>query len=63
MPGRACHNSRWHNGPAAGDPRRAAEFLYRAVELARAADLLPWRIRDAEQTLAKAEAAVRALAP
>jgi tetratricopeptide (TPR) repeat protein len=45
---------------AAGDPRRAAEFLYRAVELARAADLLPWRIRDAEQALAKAEAAVRA---
>lgn len=44
---------------AAGDPRRAAEFLYRAVELARAADLLPWRIRDAEQTLAQAEAAVR----
>jgi tetratricopeptide (TPR) repeat protein len=48
---------------AAGDPRRAAEFLYRAVELARAAGLLPWRIQDAEQTLAKAEAAVRALAP
>jgi len=45
---------------AVGDPRRAAEFLYRAVELARAAGLLPWRIRDAEQTLAKAEAAVRA---
>ncbi|HEX3512793.1 MAG TPA: hypothetical protein VHT26_02185, partial [Trebonia sp.] len=42
---------------AAGDPRRAAEFLYRAVELARAAGLLPWRIRDAEQTLAEAEAA------
>jgi len=45
---------------AAGDPRRAAGFAYRAVELARAADLLPWRIRDAEQTLAEAEAAVRA---
>jgi hypothetical protein len=45
---------------AAGGPRRAAEFLYRAAELARAADLLPWRIRDAERTLAKAEAAVRA---
>lgn len=43
-----------------GDPRRAAELLYRAVELARAGDLLPWRIRDAEQSLAKAEAAVRA---
>jgi hypothetical protein len=45
---------------AAGEPRRAAESLYRAVELARAAGLLPWRIRDAEQTLAEAEAAVRA---
>ena len=45
---------------AAGDPQRAAEFLYRAAELARAADLLPWRIRDAETTLAEAEAAVRA---
>jgi hypothetical protein len=45
---------------AVGDPRRAAGLLYRAAELARAADLLPWRIRDAEQTLAEAEAAVRA---
>jgi hypothetical protein len=45
---------------AAGEPRRAAEHLFRAVELARAADLLPWRIRDAEQNLAEAEAAVRA---
>jgi tetratricopeptide (TPR) repeat protein len=45
---------------AAGEPRPAAEHLYRAAELARAADLLPWRIRDAEQTLAEAEAAVRA---
>jgi hypothetical protein len=45
---------------AAAEPRRAAESLYRAVELARAAGLLPWRIRDAEQTLAEAEAAVRA---
>jgi len=45
---------------AAGDPRRAAELLYRAGELARAAGLLPWRIRDAETTLAEAEAAVRA---
>jgi hypothetical protein len=43
-----------------GDPRRAAEFLYRAAELARAGGLLPWRIRDAETTLAEAEAAVRA---
>jgi hypothetical protein len=45
---------------AAGEPRRAAEFLYRAAELARAAGLLPWRIRDAETTLAEAEAAARA---
>jgi hypothetical protein len=45
---------------AAGEPRRAAEHLFRAVELARAAGLLPWRIRDAEQNLAEAEAAVRA---
>src|SRR5215469_9414945 len=45
---------------AVGDPRRAAGYLYRAVELARGADLLPWRIRDAEQTLAEAETAVRA---
>jgi hypothetical protein len=44
--------------PMAEDHR--LEHLYRAVELARAADLLPWRIRDAEQTLAEAEAAVRA---
>ena len=45
---------------AAGDPRHAAGFLFRAVELARAAGLLPWRIREAEQALAEAEAAVRA---
>jgi tetratricopeptide (TPR) repeat protein len=45
---------------AAGDPRRAAGFLYRAAELARAGSLLPWRIQDAETTLAEAEAAVRA---
>jgi hypothetical protein len=44
---------------AAGEPRRATESLYRAVELARAGGLLPWRIRDAEETLAKAEAALR----
>ena len=47
-------------GLAAGEPRRAAESLYRAVELARAAGLLPWRIQDAEQALAEAETAVRA---
>jgi tetratricopeptide (TPR) repeat protein len=46
---------------AAGNPRRAAGLLYRAAELARAAGLLPWRIRDAEETLAAAEAAVRAV--
>jgi hypothetical protein len=45
---------------AAGDPKRAAGHLYRAVELARAAGLLPWRIQDAEQTLAEAEAAISA---
>jgi tetratricopeptide (TPR) repeat protein len=45
---------------AAGDPKRAAGYLYRAVELARAAGLLPWRIQDAEQALAGAEAAVSA---
>jgi hypothetical protein len=45
---------------AAGEPRRAAGFLSRAAELARAGGLLPWRIRDAEQALAEAEAAVRA---
>ena len=45
---------------AAGEPRRAAEHLYRAVELARAGGLLPWRVRDAEQAEAEAEAAVRA---
>ena len=47
---------------AAGEPRRAAASLYRAVELARAGGLLPWRIRDAEQTLAEAEAAIGATA-
>ena len=49
-----------HAELAAGDPRRATEHLYRAVELARAGGLLPWRIQDAEETLAEAEAAVRA---
>jgi tetratricopeptide (TPR) repeat protein len=45
---------------AAGDPRPAVEHLFRAAELARAGDLLPWRVRDAEQALAEAEEAVRA---
>jgi hypothetical protein len=43
---------------AAGNPQRAVELLGRAVTLAREADLLPWRIQDAEQALRKAEAAV-----
>jgi hypothetical protein len=46
---------------AVGEPRHAAEHLYRAAELARAGGLLPWRVRDAEQTLAAAEAALGAL--
>lgn len=46
---------------AAGDPRHAAEHLYRAAELARAADLLPWRIQDAEEAVGEAEAALRAV--
>jgi tetratricopeptide (TPR) repeat protein len=45
---------------AAGHPRRAAERLDRAVTLAREANLLPWRIRDAEQNLREAEAIARA---
>jgi hypothetical protein len=45
---------------AAGEPRRAAGQLYRAVELARAGGLLPWRVADAERALAEAEAAVGA---
>jgi len=44
---------------AAGNPRRAAGLLSRAVALAREAGLLPWRIRDAEQNLRQAEAALR----
>ncbi len=43
---------------AAGRPRRAAGLLSRAVTLARQADLLQWRIQDAEQNLRRAEAAV-----
>jgi tetratricopeptide (TPR) repeat protein len=45
---------------AAGHPRPAAERLSRAVTLAREANLLPWRIRDAEQNLREAEAIVQA---
>ena len=44
---------------AAGHPQRAVERLSRAVALAREANLLPWRIRDAEQNLREAEAIVR----
>jgi tetratricopeptide (TPR) repeat protein len=42
---------------AAGNPRRAVELLGRAVTLAREAGLLPWRVRDAEENLRRAEAA------
>ena len=42
---------------AAGNPGRAVELLRRAVVQAREADLLPWRIQDAEQSLRQAEAA------
>jgi hypothetical protein len=49
-----------HAELAAGDARRAAACAYRAVELARAGGLLEWRLRSAEEILAKADAAVRA---
>jgi len=39
---------------AAGDPRHAARLLGRAVALAREANLMPWRIQDAEQNLRQA---------
>jgi hypothetical protein len=39
---------------AASDPRRAVSLLTRAVALAREANLLPWRIQDAEQNLRQA---------
>ena len=42
---------------AAGNLQRAVELLSRALMLARQADLQPWRIQDAEQSLRKAEAA------
>jgi tetratricopeptide (TPR) repeat protein len=45
---------------AAGHPPRAVERLTRAVALAREANLLPWRIRDAEQNLREAESIARA---
>jgi len=43
---------------AAGNPQHAVELLTRAVTAAREADLLPWRIHDAEQDLRKAQAAL-----
>jgi hypothetical protein len=45
---------------AAGNPQRAAGLFGRAVTLAREASLLPWRIRDAEDNLRAAEAALAA---
>jgi tetratricopeptide (TPR) repeat protein len=47
---------------AAGNPQRAVELLTRAVTGAREADLLPWRIHDAEENLRKAQAACSAAA-
>jgi hypothetical protein len=43
---------------AAGTPAGAVPLLTRAVRLAREANLLPWRVDDAEQTLRQAEAAL-----
>jgi tetratricopeptide (TPR) repeat protein len=45
---------------AAGNPQRAVELLSRAATLAREANLQPWRINDAEQSLRTAQAAVAA---
>ena len=45
---------------AAGDLQRAVELLSRAVAAARDADLLSWRIQDAEENLRKAETALSA---
>jgi tetratricopeptide (TPR) repeat protein len=45
---------------AAGNLQRAVELLSRAVMLARQADLQPWRVQDAEQTLREAAAALSA---
>jgi len=45
---------------AAGNLERAVELLSRALTLARQADLQPWRIQDAEQTLREAAAALSA---
>jgi tetratricopeptide (TPR) repeat protein len=45
---------------AAGNLQRAVELLSRALMLARQADLQPWRIQNAEQTLREAAAALSA---
>ena len=45
---------------AAGNRQRAVELLSRALTLAREANLQPWRIQDAQQTLRKAKAALSA---
>jgi tetratricopeptide (TPR) repeat protein len=45
---------------AAGNLPRAVELLSRALLLARQAGLQPWRVRDAEQNLRRAEAALAA---
>jgi tetratricopeptide (TPR) repeat protein len=42
---------------AAGNPQRAVGLLTRAVTAAHEADLLPWRISNAEQSLHQAQAA------
>jgi hypothetical protein len=43
---------------AAGNPRDAAGLFGRAVTLAHESELLPWRIRDAEENLRQADAAL-----
>jgi len=43
---------------AAGNPETAAEVTRRAATLARSAGLLAWRVRDAEESLRRAEAAL-----
>lgn len=43
---------------AAGNPRDAAGLFGRAVTLAHETGLLPWRIRDAEESLRQAEVAL-----
>ena len=45
---------------AAANLQRAVDLLSRALTMAREANLRPWRIQDAEQTLGKAQAALSA---